>query len=493
MLITDLIFIFLFLPAALILFYVCPKKAKEYILLAVSLVFYACGSADYFIGLLISLAVNIGIGYAIGMARKQTCDGAEKSFRIPAQVLLAVGVCYNIGILGYYKYTDFALRTIGRLTHTEPELKNLILPLGLSFFTFKAVSYLADVYRGRIQAEKNPVRAALYLSFFAQIQSGPLSRYEDMYQEDKSEDGQLAGFRVRLRTAWDHIAAGTSRFVIGFNKKILIANILANMVNEIFGTPSEQVTVLYAWTGMICYSIQLFFDFSGYSDMAVGISRMFGYHCPENFDYPYMTPSVAQFWRRWHMTLGSWFRDYIYFPLGGSRVKSRLLLYRNLFAVWMFTGLWHGADWNFICWGIGYFAAIAFEKTTGFPEKIPSVIGKWIYRAAALLFINVQWVMFRAEGFVQALQYLKNLFFGVSNATVDARALFLIRDNLFFLLLGIFLCFPVMPWLEKKLGQHKYGQVIWGTGFVLVNGFLFLWALSYVVAGQNNPFAYAFF
>ena len=483
MLITDLIFIFLFLPVSLVLYYICPKKYREYILLAVSLVFYACGSADYFILLIVSLAVNIAIGYAIVKCRTS----------ISKRLFLITGICYNIGLLGYYKYTDFALLTIGRLTGTEPVLKNLALPLGLSFFTFKAVSYLADVYKGKIIVQKNPVRAAVYLSFFAQIQSGPLSRYGDMFQDNESDQNEKKGIRKRLQETEVNVTEGISRFIIGFNKKILIANILANVVNEIFGTPSDQVTVLYAWTGIICYAVQLFFDFAGYSDMAIGISRMFGYHCPENFNYPYMTASVAQFWRRWHMTLGNWFRDYIYFPLGGSRVKSKWLLYRNLFAVWMFTGIWHGASWNFICWGFGYFVAIAFEKATGLPDKLHSAAGRVIYRIFTLLFILFQWVLFRAEGLKCALRYLKNMFLGAVNATIDARALFLIRDNLFFILLGIVLCFPVMPWLERKLGQSKCGQMLWKAGFVLVNGFLFLWAVSYVVAGQNNPFAYAFF
>lgn len=474
--ITDMLFVFLFLPLSLALYYIAREQYRKYILLGISLVFYACGSLEYFGLLLFSVAVDVVLGWLIAASHER---------KLRKRLFLILGVVYNASILGYYKYTDFALTTIGRLVHTEVTLKNLALPMGLSFFTFKAISYLADVYTGRIEIRKNPVYAALYLSFFAQIQSGPLSRYSDMEFEQVS--------LLERGNALDNFSEGAYRFLIGFNKKVLISNVLANVTTETFAAAPDDMSKALAWLGSLCYSLQLFFDFSGYSDMAIGISRMFGYKCPENFFYPYTTNSIAKFWRKWHITLGSWFRDYVYIPLGGSRVKSKGRLYLNLLAVWAFTGIWHGASWNFIFWGLGYFVLIAFEKTTGWPEKFRSRAAKVLYRVFTLLVVNFQWVIFRAEGIRAGLTYIKCMLLAPANALADARALFLLKDNLAFILAGILLCFPVVPWIEKKMEQNKAARAIWNLAVILVNAALFLWAVSFVVSGQNNPFAYANF
>lgn len=475
--ITDIIFVFLFLPLSLVLYYLAKEQYRKYILLAVSLIFYACGSMKYFGLMVCSVAIDIVVGWLIARFREQ---------RAVKAVLLIAGVLYNVSILGYYKYTDFVLTTVGRLTNTAVTLRNLALPMGLSFFTFKAISYLADIYTGKIDVQKNPVYAALYLSFFAQIQSGPLSRYSDMQSisfEGESSEGNR----------FDSFSEGVYRFMTGFNKKVLISNILANITAETFAVAPGNMSVSFAWLGSICYSLQLFFDFSGYSDMAIGISRMFGYKCPENFYYPYMTNSIAKFWRRWHISLGSWFRDYVYFPLGGSRVNSKLRLYLNLLAVWVLTGIWHGASWNFVFWGLGYFVLIAFEKTTGWPERFRSKAARLGYRIFTLLFINFQWVIFRTEGIKNGLRYIKCMLFCPSNPLADSRALFLLKDNLVFILAGILLCFPVMPWMEEKCSKRRGTRAVWNLAVILVTTALFLWAVSFVVSGQNNPFAYANF
>lgn len=458
---------FLFLPLALAFYYIAKEQYRVYILLAVSLIFYACGSYEYFCLLLFSVAVDIILGWGIAVLQD------HKNWK---RLLLFVGVLYNVAILGYYKYTDFALLTYSRLIHTEPILKNLVLPMGLSFFTFKAISYLADIYTGKIAVKRNPAYAAVYLSFFAQIQSGPLSRYNDMWEKSFSQ-----------------FSEGVYRFLIGFNKKILISNVLAAVTTETFAASPDQLSKSLAWLGSICYSLQLFFDFSGYSDMAIGIGMMFGYRCPENFYYPYMTESIAKFWRRWHISLGAWFRDYVYIPLGGSRVKSKGRLYFNLFAVWILTGIWHGASWNFVFWGLGYFLLIAFEKTTGWPEKFKSKIVKLLYRIAVLLIINFQWVIFRAEGIRAGLIYIKCMLFGSDNFLADRRALFLMKENWVFLLAGILLCFPFVPWLENKFEKNKISSIAWKLASTFTVAAMFLWALSFVVSGQNNPFAYANF
>ena len=285
---------------------------------------------------------------------------------------------------------------------------------------------------------------------------------------------------------------GCYRFITGFNKKILLANTLSNITSETFAVGARMSTA-YAWLGAVCYSLQLYFDFSGYSDMAIGVGMMLGYRCPENFRYPYMTESVSQFWRRWHITLGAWFRDYVYIPLGGSRAKKRSRCCMNLFVVWALTGLWHGASWNFLFWGLGYFLAIWFEKLTGWPERFRSKAGKHLYRVAALLFINFQWVIFRAEGLRAGLRYVRSMLYCAADPLADARALFLLKDYLAFILAAIMLCFPIVPWLEKRLARWRASRAAWEVAVVLANGFLLVWAVSFVVAGRNNPFAYANF
>ena len=253
-----------------------------------------------------------------------------------------------------------------------------------------------------------------------------------------------------------------------------------------------MVSTLYLWLGAICYSMQLFYDFDGYSDMAIGLSEMFGYRCTENFDYPYMTESVAKFWRRWHISLSSWFRDYVYIPLGGSRCK-KWRTYFNLFAVWALTGIWHGAAWNFIFWGIGYFIVIAFERATGLPDRLKTRFGKFIYRVLALLFINFQWVIFRAASLQSGLSYIKRMVVYTPNTLADKRALFLMKDNWVFILVGILLCFPIVQYLEKKLESRKRLLAIFHIVVGVIVVFGAVWSVSFIISGQNNPFAYANF
>ncbi len=469
---TDVLFVFWFLPLTLGIYYLAKPLYRKYILLLVSLFFYACGAVEYFTLLCVSLGVNILLGVLISKTKKY------KGISLAG---FLIGICYNVGILFYYKYYDFFFLNLSKVLKTEFEMRNLLLPLGLSFFSFKAISYLVDIYNEKINVSLNPVDSALYLSFFAQVQSGPLSRYSDMYQICAGENH------------FENFSTGVCRFIIGFNKKVLLSNILANITTEIFDVSNTEVSSAYLWLGAICYSLQLFYDFAGYSDMAIGISNMFGYECPENFRYPYMTKSIAEFWRRWHITLGAWFRDYIYIPLGGSRVKSKVRLYVNLLAVWLLTGIWHGASWNFVFWGLGYFVLISFEKTVGWPEKINSNLGKGIYRIFTLLIINFQWVIFRSPGLMNGIRYIKGMLSFQTSELADARTLFLMRDYFAFIAAAILFATPVIPWVEKKVEKSKVLSNIYNVIFVISLSAMFLWALSYVIAGQNNPFAYANF
>ncbi|MBR1692381.1 MAG: MBOAT family protein [Lachnospiraceae bacterium] len=462
MYITDLSFIFWFLPLSLILYHFVPDRIKEYVLLAVSLFFYACGSRTYFFLFLISITVNVILGRCLYKREKPD---------VLRTLMLVCGIVLDVSLLGYYKYSHF---------------HSFLLPLGISFFTFKEISYLVDAYTGKAVLEENPLHDALYLSFFAQLQSGPISRYADMGSSYKDAS-------QRRKRKLEMFSEGCYRFIIGFNKKILLADVLSNITAQAFSASPGQMSAALAWLGAVCYSLQLFFDFSGYSDMAIGISGMFGYKCPENFKYPYMTASVSEFWRRWHITLGAWFRDYIYIPLGGSRIGSKGRVYFNLFVVWILTGIWHGASWNFVFWGVGYFVLIVFEKLTGLPKNLKTRFGKIVYRILTLLFINFQWVMFRSGSLNAGLCYIKNMLLCPPNELADATALFLLRDNLVFILCAVVFCFPVVPWLEKVFVKEKRDRVLWEIAVAVIPAVLFVWALSFVVSGQNNPFAYANF
>lgn len=472
MAITSMLFLFCFLPIAFAIYYIANDKAKEYVLLAVSLLFYSLGSFQYFMLFLIVVCITVTLGRGIN-ASKST--GLRK-------LLLITGIVINVSVLGYYKYADFAISTFNHISGKSIELTNLLLPLGISFFTFKAISYLADVYKKNIKiSDTPPVHDALYLSFFAQIQSGPLTRYNDSFRVDSQKE------RIAL------FSDGVFRFLVGFNKKILLANILSNIATEVFSNGFENFSMAYAWLGSICYSLQLFFDFSGYSDMAIGISEMFGYHCMENFNYPYMTNSVAKFWRRWHISLSQWFRDYIYIPLGGSRNKNKYRVYFNLFVVWLLTGIWHGASWNFVLWGLGYFLLIAFEKASGFPDKFKTKAGKIIYRIFTLIFINCQWVVFRTDDIVTGLRFIKRMFIPTNNPLANVRTIFLAKEYFVFILFAIILCFPIVPWLNKKLQKSKWLHDLYEIIIGIIVIALFILAISFVVSGQNNPFAYANF
>lgn len=462
MAITSILFLLLFLPLSLAIYYVVDDKAKKHVLLVISLLFYAFGSLEFFALFIILVGITVFIGRSIAVANNQHIK----------RIVFIMGIIVNVSALFLLKYSKYSLLQVGSMRY---------LPLGISFFTFKAISYLTDIYKGDVALSGNVVNDAVYLSFFGQVQSGPLTRYKQMEYVLSGVDDKISFF-----------SDGVYRFIIGFNKKVLIANVLSNITDEIFLLESSDVSTALVWLGSICYSLQLFFDFAGYSDMAIGLSEMFGYRCCENFNYPYMTESVSKFWRRWHISLSQWFRDYIYIPMGGSKTKSKLRAFFNLAVVWMLTGLWHGATWNFILWGINYFLFIAFEKSTGLPQRLTNRVVKTIYRVIVLLFINFQWVLFRADNIDRGLYIIKNMIICRMNSIADRRCLFLLKDYLFFIIVAIVLCFPVVPWIEKKLNGKAVKYIFDLSIGIIVCG-AFILSLSFIVAGQNNPFAYANF
>ena len=325
------IFLFLFLPIVLALYFVTPSRMRNPLLLGASLVFYGWGEPRFVAVMLASALVNYGFALAIGAGTRR-------------RLLLSLAITVNLGLLAVYKYSDFAVANVNTLLGWTgvPLLARpgLILPLGISFFTFHAVSYLMDVYRGRVPAQRNPLDVALYIALFPQLIAGPIVRYATIAPEI-----------ARRRTTWDGLVWGIRRFVVGLGKKVLIANTLARPADAVFGLPPSEMSAGLAWLGVACYALQIYFDFSGYSDMAIGLARIFGFPFPENFRYPYVSRSLTEFWRRWHISLSTWFRDYLYVPLGGNR-RGPARVYLNLVVVFVFCGLWHGASWTFLVWGL---------------------------------------------------------------------------------------------------------------------------------------------
>jgi alginate O-acetyltransferase complex protein AlgI len=473
--ITSMIFLLIFLPISLFIYYFVNDKSKESVLLLLSLFFYAVGSVSYFLLFLIAIILTISIARCMKNAMNIWFK----------RMLLVLGILLNTGLLGYYKYANFMLSSLSNLFGGSFRIDNLILPLGISFFTFKAISYLADVYLGKTVLNSNPIHDALYLSIFSQLQAGPLTRYNGFNVSKKLEEKG-----IDFQLFYD----GIFRFMSGFIKKVLLANTLSNIVEEVFShTYNSSFSSSYVWLGSICYSMQIFFDFSGYSDMAIGLTEMFGYKCIENFNYPYMTESVSKFWRRWHISLSQWFRDYIYIPLGGSHSKNKLKVYFNLFVVWILTGLWHGAAWNFIVWGLGYFIMIVYERVTDIPNIFKTIKAKILYRVCTLLFINLQWVIFRSNSLSEGFLFIRRMFSFESDSLLDYRTRFLINDYFVFIFASILLCFPILPWFKEKAKKNKYTNCLVEILSPIVIVFLFIWAISFVVSGLNNPFIYANF
>lgn len=464
---TELRFLTIFLPAALLGAHIPWKRCRETALLAVSLIFYAMGDLRFLPLLLASAMINVMTG------RKMAAAG-NKGCRI---ILFTAVAALDLLVLVFFKYGGFFSGLPVLSSFYGDAGTAAVLPLGISFYTFRAVSYLTDIYTGKTGLSKNISRDFLYLCFFAQIQSGPLARYEDF----------------ESRTSFDLFSEGVYRFMTGFAKKVLLADVLAKITGEIYSSPVERIGIRLAWLGAVCYALQLYYDFSGYSDMAVGISAMLGFQCPENFRYPYMTASFSEFWRRWHITLGRWFRDYVYIPLGGSRVKSRRRHLFNLLIVWTLTGIWHGSTWNFLVWGFAYFVLISLEKSLDLPGRLHGPVSRMIYRLFVLIMVVVLWVPFRAGSLTFAWKFVLQMFSPGSLAVPEPRTVFLLKDYWSFILAAIVLCFPLVPAIEKKVSGNKAAFYLFETLLMALTAFFFVWGLSQVVAGAYNPFAYANF
>lgn len=468
MLFSSVEFIFIFLPIVIFVYYVLLKKSRtsqNIFLTFSSLFFYAWGEPKFVIIMIISILINWYLAIRVDKKR-----GNKKSIKL----LLCMTIIINLSILFIFKYLMFTLTNINNIFGSNLSVPNITLPIGISFFTFQAISYVIDVYRKNGEVQKNPLNVALYIAFFPQLIAGPIVRYETIAKQIKSR-----------QETFDDFASGVCRFMVGLGKKVLLSNTLAIVADNAFNMNSiNELSLSMAWLGAIAYTFQIYYDFSGYSDMAIGLGKMFGFSFLENFNYPYISKSISEFWRRWHISLGSWFRDYVYFPLGGSRVDTKKKLLFNLFVVWFLTGIWHGANWTFIIWGIMYFVLISIEKLIGFEKKFNKL--SFIKHIYTMFFVILGWVIFRSSNITEAFSYMGKMFGVRASGIFDAYFYLNIVENLIFIIVATIFSAPIYKIINKKVKENKLIALIYVMGMII----LFIVAISYILKGAYNPFIY---
>ena len=442
------VFLFVFLPVLLVIYYALKgRTARNYILLATSLLFYAWGEPVFIFIMLAAIFANYYLVLVMS-------NNSHKKF------WLSLAIALDIILLGVFKYASFITANIAALTGYNSIRVNIALPIGISFFTFQMMSYVFDVYYGKSEPQKNPLYVALYIAFFPQLIAGPIVRYNQIESEI-----------VNRHENFDDFSEGVRRFIYGLGKKILLANFLAVIADNIFGYINNP-SVMMSWLGAVAYTLQIYFDFSGYSDMAIGLGLMFGFHFSENFNYPYISGSITEFWHRWHISLSTWFRDYVYIPLGGSRVnKSRHIL--NIFTVWLLTGIWHGANWTFILWGLIYFAVLIFEKETEFIKRL-----KIFSHVYTLLIVILAWVIFRSESISSGLNYIASMFGLNSNKFCDSGFIVYIKGSWVVLLSGLVGMFPFVNKFRRT-----WPESIWLALVLIIS-------ICEIVSSSYNPFIY---
>ena len=466
MVFSSIPFLFYFFPLFLLCYYIFPWKGKNLCLLLFSLVFYAWGEPKYIVLLLLSSVVDYTIGRGL-----QHFEGNKRV----RKSLLLVSLFVNLGLLSIYKYLDLFIKTWNELSQGQVKQLNLALPIGISFFTFQTMSYSIDVYRRKVEAQKNFIDYMTYVSMFPQLVAGPIVRYETIAKELKHRTICL-----------DEVCSGFNRFLTGLFKKVLIANGVGALWDSTLAGGTGDLTFAGAWLGAIAFTLQIYFDFSGYSDMAIGMGQMMGFHFLENFRYPYTAVSIKDFWSRWHMSLSGWFKDYVYIPLGGSR-RSTPGNILNLFIVWSLTGFWHGAAWNFLVWGLYFGCLLTLEKYV-FPKVLEKMPG-WLHHIYVLFFIVISWVIFAVEDFAQMGSYLKAMF-GMGNGLYNKAFLYDLKNYGIVLILGILFSMPIYTWWKEKQAQSKACRIIGQmAGFVGMVVLLFV-TISCLVQNTYNPFLY---
>ena len=454
MLFSSITFLYYFLPCVLVLYFLVPRQFKNFILLISSLFFYAWGEPK----LVFLMIITILVGYVLGILTEKHCKYKK--------VYLVFAILFSLGTLGYFKYADFFITNFNAATGLSVPLLRIALPIGISFYTFQILSYNIDVYWGNVKAQKNILHLATYITMFPQLIAGPIVRYKDVALQLENRTHSI-----------DKIGLGVRRFILGLSKKILIANVLGELC-EIFRQSNEK-SVLFYWMYAIAFSLHIYFDFSGYSDMAIGLGKIFGFDFIENFNYPYISKSITEFWRRWHMSLGTWFRDYVYIPMGGSRVKPVRMLF-NIAVVWMLTGFWHGAAWNFVLWGVFFAVLLVVEKLFLLKQLEKSKIVSHIY---VLLLVVISFVIFNATSLAQIGQDIGGMFGAGNIPLVSAETIYYLKSYGFVFVLGLIGSTP----LPKKLvGKMKVISYIEPVALLI----LLVVVTAYLVDGSFNPFLY---
>lgn len=458
MVFSSITFLFYFLPITLALYYILPKKCRNIVLLIASLIFYAYGEPIYVTLMILSIIFTYIYGLLIDKFKKYS------------KIFLILSIYTSIGLLIYFKYTNFIIENINLWLSNKVDFINVALPIGISFYTFQMLSYIFDLYKGEVKVQKNIFKLGLYITLFPQLIAGPIVRYQTIEEQLEKREHTLEKFALGIR-----------RFVIGLGKKVLIANLLGEL-NQVFLESSDK-SVLFYWIYGISVTLQIYFDFSGYSDMAIGLGKMFGFDFLENFNYPYIAKSITDFWRRWHMSLSSWFKDYIYIPLGGNRV-SKTKWIRNILIVWILTGIWHGAAWNFLIWGLYFGIILILEKVFlgKILEKLPQVLSR-IY---VLLTVIISFIIFNGENASQVMENLGGLI-GYKNIPLFSNeSIYYFKSYLIILIVGILGSTPIMRNIFSKEKLRKFTNIVEPIFLIII----LILSTSYIVDGSFNPFLY---
>ena len=458
MLFSSIPFLYYFLPAVILAYFLVPRGLKNGVLLLSSLFFYGWGEPK----LLFLMIFTIAMFFCCGLLIEKAKTAKWK------KIWLVVSVVISLALLGIFKYADFFIDSVNAVTGLSIPLLRLALPVGISFYTFQSLSYTIDVYRGKVPAQRNPVSFGAYVALFPQLIAGPIVRYVDVARELESRTH-----------SWEDVCLGIRRFLIGFSKKIILADNFA-LLMKIFRESNEK-SVLFFWMYAIAFTLNIYFDFSGYSDMAIGLGRIFGFRFIENFNYPYLSKSVTEFWRRWHMSLGSWFRDYVYIPMGGNRVSKPRWVF-NILTVWMLTGLWHGASWNFVLWGLMFAVLLLIEKWVPALQKLPGVLR----HGYVLLLVVLSFVLFNADNLAQAAGDIGGMFGFAGVPAVNEQTLYYLRSYGVLFLLGFVGATPLVRHTAARIGKTKAGKILEPVVLLI----LLLVCTGYLVDGSFSPFLY---
>ena len=464
MLFSSIPFLYYFLPLVLAVYFLVPRGAKNAVLFASSLLFYAWGEPRFCVFMLLSIAQGYVFGRLIEKNRRRT----KRS-----KLFLTASVCLSLGLLGYCKYADFFISGLNAVTGASIKLLHVALPIGISFYTFQILSYVVDVYRGSVPAQKSFLKLGTYIAMFPQLIAGPIVRYAEIAPQLDSR-----------QTTLEDVSSGACRFVIGLSKKVLLANVLYELITAF--QQSRDLSVLYFWLYAVSFALQLYFDFSGYSDMAIGLGRIFGFRFQENFNYPYISGSITEFWRRWHISLGSWFRDYVYIPLGGNRVSKAKWL-RNILIVWMLTGLWHGASWTFVLWGLGFAFLLVAEKLVYGRLLQRTHVLKHVY---TLLLVTLSFVLFNADSVSEAVSQLGAMFGAGGLPLVSTEGVYYLKSYAGTFLFAAIGATPLVSNAISRFGKTRFGAQALTVLQPLVMLALLAACTAFLVDGSFNPFLY---